>query len=59
MTMMVNLDNVYGSDYVQANRIRTKFMKITELLFQKVDLIATPTTREGAIRRNLGDEVCE
>ena len=58
MTMITNLDNVFASDYVQANRIRTKFMKITEILFQKVDLIATPTTREGAMKRYPGDEIC-
>ena len=52
---VVQMNNCFASDYVQANKIRTKFMKIFEEIFEQVDFIATPTTRQGAHKAHPND----
>ena len=57
VSMAMLTDAVYGSDYVQANRIRTKFMNITARLFENIDVIATPTQRSGATKMHKDDHL--
>ena len=49
VNMAAMSEQVFGGDYVQANKIRTKFMILMEDLFKKVDLIATPTSQTGTL----------
>ena len=57
--MLVQMEKVYAGDYVQANKIRTKFMKIMEKIFEEVDYIATPTSRKGPPKSDPQDYICK
>ena len=57
--MCVMSEQVFGGDYVQANKIRTKFMIIMAELFKKVDVIATPTQQQGAVKVDENDKYCK
>ena len=56
--MLIQMESVFASDYVQANKIRTKFINIVENLFSKVDFIATPVQRSGAPKSDPMDYQC-
>lgn len=56
--MAIQAESSYGSDYIQANKIRTKFMVQLETIFNQVDLIATPTQRGGTTKVEENDAQC-
>jgi len=57
-SMAAQAGTTYGSDFVQANKIRTKFMLQMEEIFEKVDVIATPTSCVGTTKRHPDDQPC-
>jgi hypothetical protein len=50
---------VRATDYYIANKIRTKFMRIMDDLFSKMDIIATPMSKATMAEIGPGDHICK
>ena len=59
LAMAFQAEGSYGSDYIQANKIRTKFMCQMEAIFKEVDLVATPTQKCGTVKLQPDDALCK
>jgi len=57
MISNIQAQTVRATDYFIANKIRTKFMRIMDDLFSKMDIIATPMSKSTMVEIGAGDHL--